>query len=235
MEFLKRNYVRIIIATVMLVGSIVFVVLLAKYDSSYHNLDGDFRSANDPKNGLGNLFTYIATMLFFLLSMVVVIMTMFEKTKKFSKWATCFVGVIGIALMSAAIICGLTSESSKYAKEIMAGDYDAVITAKVETQAGPLVKASIAANILDEHGVDISSYDVEAWSSLPGALEPVGQGAYAAYTAKIAELSAQPIDTAKKTASYQYFSGVASFISQLVIFGLLPLCFGIKKALRKNQ
>ena len=234
MEFLKKNYMKMIIAVIMTAIAIVFVVLIAKYDALYHDLKGDFKSAADPKNGLSNLFSYIAALVFFVLSAAVVIMTMFDKTKSISKWALCSVGVIGIALMATSIGCALSSESSKYAKEIMSGTYDTTITTVVETRSKPLVEAGIREQIPALAEVPFANWESVDLGPTMGNIT-----ALQLFNAKLAEAVTEnapvQIEKAKSTASYQYFSNVAKLISQLVIFGLLPLCFGIKQALKKEQ
>jgi len=149
MNFLKKNYIKLILSAILLTGAILFLALLVQYRASYHNELSHAllpEAVSDSSNATSYLFSYIAGLVFFLTTMTVVIVSMFEQTKKYGKFVLCGVGALGIILMSVSIIGAINSESSSLARDIMGGRHDTAITAAVEANARPQVTAAVEAN-----------------------------------------------------------------------------------------
>jgi len=221
MQFLKRNWDKIILATLLLVGAILFIMLLSNYDASYHDLKADFKQAPDPNNASGYLFTYFAALAFFLLGIVFVATRMFSGTKGHSKWVLLAIGVLCTVLMSISIVNALGSESSKYAKDMSNGKYDNQITLAVRAGAEVVVFDTMTG----------TGGPAATFKNIPIAQWPqVLLDAYnKAVTDAVNENAPDKIQTAKDTASYQYISRVVTLVSYLILFGLLPLIVGVKK------
>ena len=236
MDFFKKNYMKLIISVFMLAGAILFIILLAKYDATYHNnfvnqFDGA-KSGTDSLNASSVMLSYIAALVFFIGGLVFVIMTMCTKAKTYGKWAILGVGAICTVIMAVSIVNALSSKASNYANEIMAGDYDAKITAAVayEVNAGYIAQNAALESFV---GDPMQKYAVIAAWETP--MEAGQAGTFAVYKATIENTAADKITSAKNTASYNYFSGVVARVTYLVMFGLLPLCLGIHKAVKKDE
>lgn len=132
MEFMKKNWTKITAAVLLLAGAIFFIVILAKYNETFHNFaEMDGTQIVDNKGASSYLFGYIAALTFFVLGTAFVVMSMFDKTKPYGKWVLCTLGVLCLTFMLVSIVQALGSESSRYAREIMAGNYNEAIKEQV--------------------------------------------------------------------------------------------------------
>ncbi|MCL2569811.1 MAG: hypothetical protein FWE16_01220 [Firmicutes bacterium] len=267
MEFIKNNWMKIFMATMTLAGAVLFVVLLTMYDASYHNeLASPLlpEAIADPSNATSFLFGHIAGLTFFALITIVIVVSMFEKTKLYKKFVLCAVGIICTALMTVSIINAIGSEQSKFAREVMNGEHDAAITTAVEIQAAPMVRegvrAVVRANFLAENGpiyninpalIDLLSEEaIGDWVATlvdQGIPEAQAQGLMVAFNGAVdtafpdaladavAENAPAQISEAQDAARYQFFSRVVTLVTQLMIFGLLPLAWGIRKITNRNE
>ena len=249
MDFLKKNYMKLIISVVMTAGAVLFIILLAKYDAKYHNnFVNQFdptKSGTDSLNASSVMLSYIAALIFFIGGLVLTVMTMCSKAKAHGKWAILGIGAICTVIMAVSIVNALSSKASAYANEVMAGDYDSKITASVTAAVAYEVnKAVIADPLKASLGLVIAGDEYEAkmhgivteWEPYMNASV---EGSFAVYKATIentaANTATDQIKGAKDSASYNYFSGVVARVTYLVIFGLLPLCLGIHKATKKDE
>ena len=273
MDFLKKNFMKIILSVILLTGAIFFLALLIQYRAEYHNelshaLLGE--TVTDSRNATSYLFGYIAGLVFFVTAMAFVIVLMFERTKNYGKWVLCGVGALGIILMSVSIVSALSSESSSLARDIMNGRHDAAIESVVEATARPQVTATVEANrAMIAAGVEAQAGDmiragVRAYMISQGAPAEIPVAEWpepwlAAFDAAFEVEFAAAVDTtvastiktelaaavaqnapvqvalAQDTASYQYFSRVVVLVTKLILFGLLPLAWALKKIFEKNN
>lgn len=108
MEFLKKNYMKMIISAITLVGAILYLVLLIKFDAP-----------SDTKYSNNLLFQHIAGLTFFTTTTAMMILSMFEVTKKYNKFVLCGIGALGIILVTVAIVNALGSDTTKSIKDAM--------------------------------------------------------------------------------------------------------------------
>ena len=242
MEFLKNNWVKMVIASMTLAGAVLFIVLLTMYDSSYHNnltnplLPEDIA---DPRNARSILFGYIAGLTFFALVTVIIIATMFQKPRDYKHFMLCGLGLVCGILMVISIVGAIGSQQSRFARSVMSGDHDATITAQVQ--------GVVRAQILDVFPLStvIQDVAVENWVATlvgaataelipmsPAEAEATGQALVNNFNNAVAENAPAQIREAQNSARYQFFSRVVALVSQLLIFGLLPLAWGIHRKIR---
>jgi len=181
MDFFKKNYMKLVIAVVLLVGAIFFIAQLVQYQAAYHAfvnpaaaIPGAVQSSNDIMNANSFLFTYLAALTFFVLTLAAVILSMIPATKSYTKWVALSVGVLGTIFMFVAIVCALGSDTSAFARQVASGHYDA-------------------------------------------------------FAAMLPDLIAR-----KGEIAYLFFSRVVTLVTYLILFGLLPLAFAIKKIVKKK-
>ena len=207
MEFLKRNYMKLIIATLMLIGAIFMVIALATYKKDYVEA-----YTGDNLYHLGYLLTYLAGLSFFALSMATIIMKMFEPTRKYTKWVMLATAVVGTILMLAAISITAASDTS------------AELLKAIKKSDGEIANA-VANGISASTGGAVAAADVPT-STIPLYTNGPTIGEY------YAETYANSI-FARNAARYQYFDRVGTLVSYFLVFGLLPLCFAVKKLICK--
>jgi|GEM_PF-5970094 len=205
MEFLKKNYMKIIIASLLSVAAVLVLVLLAMFKMGYHG-EGNMPTVitggdADTLNALSYLFTYLAMFIFFAGSAAVVIMSMFAPTKCASKWAMLGVAIASTIFMIVSIGCALGSETTATLQQAIKD---------VPT------KGEIAEMISATTGGAISAADV-----------PTNAATAETYATYVANAKAS-----KDALCYMYYSRVVSLLTYLVIFGLAPLAFAIRKLLR---
>jgi len=243
MEFIKNNWMKIVMATMTLAGAVLFIILLAQYSPSHHNnLTHPLlpESVDDPNNAMSHLFGHIAGLTFFVLATAFLVISMFTSTKKYNKFVLCSVGVLCTVFMVISIVGAITSENSRFARSVMNGEHDANITAAVQVA----VRAEMFAEGGAAHDLApiLTSVAVENWvATLVGAAnaslipmtpevaEVTGQTLVAGFNNAVAENSTIQIRDAQNAASYQFFSRIVTLVTQLIIFGLMPLTFGLKK------
>ena len=112
MEFLKKNYMKIIIATLMLIGAVFMFLALVMYKKDYI----DVSDTDDKLYPLGYLFSYLAGLVFFLGSLAVIALSMFSKTKKISKYT--MLGVASVATVLTLLALILTGASTTSADTV---------------------------------------------------------------------------------------------------------------------
>jgi len=249
MGFLKKNWLKLTMMTFTLVGAILFIVLLAQYSDSQHNsLTHPLlpEALEDPNNATSYLFAHVAGLIFFLLAFVFIAMSIFRTTKLYSKFVLCSIGLLCTALMLVSVFSALASENSSLARSVMAGDHDETITMAVTAE----VRNRVLEGMFDTGGPLASGGEafalrpllrnlpVSEWidrlvdAGIPNAQETgetLVEGFNTTVTEFVEEMAPAQIREAKNTASYQFFSRVVTLASQLIIFGLLPLAWAIKK------
>jgi len=226
MKFLKKNWLKLVLAALTLVGAVMFIVLLAQYSSSHHNeLAHPLlpEPVADSQNATSFLFAHIAGLTFFVLATVFIITKMF--TKKKSKWVLCAVGLVCTVLMIVSISGAIQSEQSKLARNVMNGQHDAQITAATRafflSPLGPVHEINPGLVGL------ISGEPVSEWAGILIGAGLTGAQANGLVGGFNDAVSTQ-IREAKDAASYQFFSRVVTLIVQLIVFGLIPLAIGLK-------
>ena len=195
-------------SVILLAGAAIYIVMIAKYKQSYHDLDADLKQALDPNNGNSYLLGYIAALSFFLLTFAYLVLKMFDQTKKYSKWVLLGAGVVAVSLMAASIGLSLASQSSAYALDVMCGHYNQDIANAIAVSQGQGLLV----------GVPYSD-----WVTLNPGLQP------------LVDVVNAHIQTAKDTAFYEYFGRVVELVTQLIVFGLLPLLYAVKKVVCKHE
>ena len=243
-EFLKKNYMKMVLAGITLAGFIVFTILLANYNSMNYALARNpilgIEGGADPKNATGVLFSYIAGFVFFLSATAVLILSMFKATKKSSRWATLAMGLVGITLMLLAMLLPLGSNSYALLQEIRRGELDEQIGRSVQHEVVMgAVLASGDSNLIIFAGRPLSEWDdvLKAFEGPPfnlstSELQALEDGMNQLKLA-IGQNVPIAISQAKNTANHEYTRELLLLLSQLIIFGLLPLGFGIKMILEK--
>ncbi|MCL2587670.1 MAG: hypothetical protein FWE31_05570 [Firmicutes bacterium] len=248
MEFLKKNWAKLIAATLTCVGAVLFIVLLCQYSASYHDtLTHPLlpEAMDDPRNATSFLFSHIAGLTFFTLATAFIVTSMFTKH---AKWIICAIAILCTVFMSISICGAIGSENSKLARAVMNGEHDATITAAVQMEASATVRTAMLAEGGTIYNINpalipaLSVQPVGNWiailvgTGVPQAnAEAVVAGFNTTVTEAVTENAPIQIQEAKDTARYQFFSRVVTLVTQLILFGLLPLTLGLKKILRKEN
>ena len=246
MEFLRKNGVKMFMMTITLAGVAMFITLLARFSFDNYGITRNpslgVDGGRDTFHGLGFLFTYIAALLFFTSGTVVLAVMMFKKTQSSAKWVLCAAGILGLTLMIMSSLFPLRSDSFALMREIRAGERNAHIQSYVQYQiiwgAGDTNLMTFATMPINEWQTGAQSlYQLSQLSPQPMTEAQLAalQGALA-HIASIVEAESQiAIDTAINTAAYQYLQNTIVRVSTLLIFGSLPLFFGISMLLAKRE
>ena len=249
MEFVKKNYMKIALAALALAGAVLFVIILANFSGIRYGVERNpalgVAGGADPNNARGALFGYLAALFFFSGLAAVIVMSMLnEKIKKHTKWAVCFVGALCTLFMSFAIIFPARSDSFALLNDIRSGDKDARLTMSVQSEVIRAASAIDGAEGL----MLLEAMPMSQWYQfVESARNPLqGTGITDAEAAELeasldelrAVINAEAaiaIQTARDSASYQYRRDFIILITQLIIFGLLPLAYGAKLFLTKKE
>ncbi|MCL2850867.1 MAG: hypothetical protein FWE01_00705 [Firmicutes bacterium] len=255
MEFLKKHWLKFVLVTFTLAGTILFIVLIAQYDASHHNnLTHELLPdpVYDPNNATSFLFAHIAGLTFFLLATIFFALSMVKQTKAYGKFVLCGIGLLCTAFMLVSVFGAVASENSRLARSVINGKHDTTITAAVTIQARLGVReAMFADGGVFAAGGDafalrtlLYNHHVDAWVNrlvelgIPNG-EQLGQGLVAGFNDAVenvvAEVAPVQINNAKNVASYQFMSRVVTLVVQLIIFGLMPLAWGVKKLITKKE
>jgi len=208
MEFLKKNYMKLIMSVILLAGAVLYIILITQYKASYHNLDNPLKTVDDPNMGNSALFGYLAALSFFLFGFAFIVLKMFTETKKYGKYVLLGGAALATAFMIVSIVMGVTSHSIALSLDIMHGNYDQTIVNGAALASG------------QDALIDVP---LSQWPADNAALAPM-----------IAILKST-IQSTKDLASYQFFDGVVVYVMQLFVFGLLPLLYAVKKMVCKHE
>jgi len=228
----------IVLATMTLTGAILFIVLLAVYNPSNHNeLTSPLlpESVSDPRNATSFLFAHISALVFFVFATVLIVIRMFDTSKTYGKFVIVAAGIICTVLMSISMFGAITSESSRLARDVMNGEHDAQITMAVQMR----VRSEMfgAGGLGEPFAVILDGVPVEDWvSTLTGIGVPQAdaQGLVVGFNNAVTDNSAIQIGEAQDSARYQFLSRVVSLMSQMMLYGLIPLTIGAKKLFCSN-
>ena len=247
MDFLKKNYMKIFFTSITLAGVAMFIVLLANFDSLHYGVGRNaaigVEGGPDNYNALGFLFLYISAFIFFTLVTATIIMSMFEKTKNHVKWVIFSTGVLGLTFMLCSALLPLKSDSYGLMREIRNGERNTQIQQYVQAETVQAAFAVIGANELififtsapmDEwHDQAQSLYNLsgdmtgEELAELKEALDEIKE--------VIKKQTALAIGEAKDRAAYDYLQNTIVRVTILLIFGSLPLVYGLKLILIKEE
>jgi len=221
MKFLKENFMKITLSVATVIGAILFIVMLANFDSAQYGVEYNpvigQGAGSDSFNARGALFGYIAALTFFVLATAFIIMTMFKKVKKHTKWVSLAAGVLGITFVLCAMLLPLRSDNYELMRDLQNNRRDAQITVYVQEQ---VINGAIAFDPANADNLRmVQGMDLDQWpEELRTAVE---------------EGVAQASQEASDRASYQYLQNMILLFSQLVLFGILPLGFGVKLLLSR--
>ena len=136
---------------------------------------------------------------------------MFVETKKYGKWVLLGSGVLGAAFMIVSIVFALNSVTAAYAHDVFSGTYDNIFKAQI---LGPAVQAG-----------QIDQATMQGLIQTPVSSWPTA----------FASAFHTNIDPLKAQAFYGYFQRVVELVMQIVVFGLLPLLYAVKKVVNKHE
>ncbi|MDR0462459.1 MAG: hypothetical protein LBG88_03990 [Christensenellaceae bacterium] len=123
MEFLKKNYMKLITATMLLIGSVFALIALITYKADYTGL-GALSGAGDTDKtyAVGFMLTFLSVLSFMVLSIVVIVMGMFETTRKYKNWVMLGTAGLTTILMIVAISCTIASDTYTQITDMMSKD-----------------------------------------------------------------------------------------------------------------
>jgi len=226
MEFLKKNYQKMVLAAITLAGTILFIVLLVHYNAQYYGIVYNptlgIAAGEDPYNAWGALFGYVAALTFFATLTVFFVISMFKKAQRVSKFSLIATGVLCTLFMITAMVLPLYSDSYALSREIINGERNARIQMYVQAE---VVSGAIAASGNTDLSILIDT-PLNEWYRFEGT---------ESLRAIVEENVAQAIQEAQDMASYRHLQGMVMLFSQLLLFGVLPLGVGIKKLLTKDK
>lgn len=241
MKFLKKNAFKIFLLSITLAGVCIFATLLAHYDPMNYGVMRDsalgIDAGPDPRNAKGFLFMYIASMVFFLMMTVFVVMSMFKATRRYNKWTVLVAGIMGLTLMLCSALMPLRSDQYALLHEIRNGERNENIQLYTQSQVifgtgeqelmmfatMPMNEWHIAAESL----ADLADMSAAELADLIEALDYIME--------IVAEESALAIDEAKSRAYYEYLQNTIIRVGLLILYGSIPLVYGLKMVMTKKS
>ena len=241
-------------SSITLAGVCMFLVLLANFDAANYGVDANqtlgVAAGSDRNNALGFLFLYIASFTFFLFITAMVVMSMFDKTKKHSKWVCLSAGALGLVFMLCSALLPLQSDSYALMREIRNGERNTHIQQYVQVQViqAAMVQdtagAPIIAMLMSEPMENWDNFLVTGLPNLLGmqgmsdadikeAVDNLAVGMVSMREA-IEENTPIAIQEAKDRAAYEYLHNTVIRVTSLLLYGSLPLVFGLKLMLEKK-
>jgi hypothetical protein len=255
LDFLKKNYLYLILSAASLGLAITFIVFLSCWrPATYAVVENPalgVAGGLDQFNATGAMLGLIAGVLVFSALIAPFVMMMLEKTKQYAKWALCGVGCMGICFMSLAMFVPMQSDSYALVMEIRSGAKDQTITAYVQDMTVTGAFEALEKDIEDKNlaptdpeylafrGLQrlqdvLTSTPVAEWDTifgLKGVIEPM----QAELQPIIEAQSAAAIKTAKDTANNEFTLNMAKLIMHLVCFGFGPVAAGLALVFIKSK
>jgi len=254
-DFLKKNFMKIFLMSITLAGVCMFAVLLANFDSANYGVDSNpalgVDAGLDRNNALGFLFLYIASLTFFAMMSVMIIVSMFQKTKKYNKWVCFMAGALGLTFMLCSALLPLQSDSYAIMREIRNGNRDTIIQQYVHVQAienAIRIEPDSAEIFTMLQGMPLSEWPQFIEIGLPNLLQL--QGVPNDQIESITDAVAEAMDMlreaieentpiaireAKSRAAYEYLQNTIIRVTSLLLYGSLPLVYGLKLTLAKKE
>ena len=251
MGFLKKNFFKMLSVFVTTVGAAIMLVILIRFDAINYGVERNeilgVAAGEDHFNALGVLFGYIALFTFFVLVTAVLIMSMFNATKKYDKWVVLGAGVLGTTFMLLAMLLPIRSDSYALVQDIRNGDKNVRIQTFVQEQVvrGAMLTQSRppicpVCGFQGEHGESLRvfiSMPLGDWAEfIEQHVTCEDQAAdILELKSEIKAHSAVAIQQAKDNAQYQFSLNLFLLAAQLVLLGNLPMIYGLKMIFSKEE